>query len=63
MKMGKQNSFFKESISSIFCIKQRKKINFFSAGNIKVEKKCTRFFYSDSGNKNDRIEYESHLAL
>ena len=44
-EMGKQNSrtipglfsFFKDSISSQFCIKQQEKNALFSAGNVEVE--------------------------
>ena len=56
-EMGKQNSrtipglfsFFKDSISSQFCIKQRKKNALFSAENIEVKRLV--FFDPDSGDK------------
>ena len=58
---GKQNSrtfpglfsFFKDSISSQFCIKQHKKMHFISAVNVEIdiEKRCTHFL-CDSGDKN-----------
>ena len=62
-------SFFKDSISSQFCIKQRENAVFFSlkTSKWKYTKGALVFFDSDSSDKKthklNRIEYKSHLTL